>query len=109
MVVRRRIRAVLIPLALYAVAGCAIAYFLHSAKTGNRGLLAKQELKMQARELNAELDGLRTEHANWDRRLTLLRSDQIDRDLLDERARIMLGRVHKNDLVIISQGAAAAN
>jgi cell division protein FtsB len=32
----------------------------------------------------------------------LLKSDQIDRDLLEERARIVLGRVHANDVVIIT-------
>jgi hypothetical protein len=31
-----------------------------------------------------------------------LRSDQIDRDLLEERARAVLGRVHRNDLVVIT-------
>ena len=101
MVVRRRIRAVLIPLVLYAMAGGAIAYFIRSAEVGKRGLLAKQELKIQIFDLNRQLDAARTEHADWDRRIALLRADQIDRDLLGERARIMLGRVRRNDLVII--------
>ena len=35
-------------------------------------------------------------------RIALLRSDQIDRDLLEERARVVLGRVHRNDLVVIT-------
>jgi cell division protein FtsB len=109
MVVRRRIRAFLIPLVLYAVSGGIVAYFLHNAKMGNRGLLAKQELKMQSRELARELDAARAEHAAWDRRIALLRSDQIDRDILDERARIMLGRVHRNDLVIITPNATGSN
>lgn len=91
----------LLPLALYAVSAAAVGYFLHSAKIGNRGLLAKQALKIQVYEVNRELEGVRAEHADWDRRLALLRSDQVDRDLLEERARIMLGRVHRNDVVII--------
>ena len=101
MVVRRRIRAVLLPLALYAVSAAAVGYFLHSAKIGNRGLLAKQALKIQVYEVTRDLDGARAEHADWDRRLALLRSDQVDRDLLEERARLVLGRVHRNDVVIV--------
>jgi cell division protein FtsB len=101
MVVRRRVRAVLIPLALYAVAGCLVGYFLHNAKIGNRGLEAKQALKIQIRELSRSLEAAKSEHNDWDRRLALMRADQVDRDLLEERARILLGRVHKNDLVII--------
>ena len=56
MVVRRRIRAVLIPLVLYGVAGCLVGYFLHNAKIGNRGLDAKQVLKVQIFELSRSLD-----------------------------------------------------
>ena len=42
----------------------------------------------------------------FERRIALLRSDQIDRDLLEERARTLLGRVHPNDLVIITGPAS---
>jgi cell division protein FtsB len=102
MVVRKRTRAFLIPLALYGVAGALVGYFVHHAHHGSRGLEAKRELKGQIVELQRELDTVRTERAEWDRRITLLRSDQIDRDLLEERARTLLGRVHRNDLVIIT-------
>jgi cell division protein FtsB len=102
MVVRRRFRAVLVPLLLYGISGAVVGYFVHHAHSGNRGLAAKRALKIQAHELNKELEGVKAEHAGWDRRIALLRSDQVDRDLLEERARIMLGRVHRNDLVIIT-------
>jgi cell division protein FtsB len=101
MVVRRRFRAFLIPLVLYAGAAAAVGYFIQSAKSGNRGLLAKQALKIQVFELRRELETVSAEYADWDRRLALLRADQVDRDLLEERARTVLGRVHKNDLVIV--------
>jgi cell division protein FtsB len=79
-----------------------VGYFVHHANTGARGLEAKELYNIQAQELSRELDGARKERAEWERRIALLRSDQIDRDLLEERARVMLGRVHKNDLVIIT-------
>lgn len=102
MVVRKRLRAILIPVVLYACAAALGAYFVHHAHTGARGIDAKRRLKMQAYELNQELEGVKAERMNWERRIALLRSDQIDRDLLEERARVVLGRVHRNDLVIIT-------
>ena len=102
MVVRKRARKVLIPLALYGVSGLMVAYFLHHAHSGARGLEANRQLKIQAHEISAELDTLKIERAEWERRIALLRSDQIDRDLLEERARTLLGRVHRNYLVIIT-------
>ena len=102
MVVRKRARKILIPLALYAVSGLMVGYFVHHAHTGSRGLDAKRQLHIQERDVAAELETLKGERAEWERRIALLRSDQIDRDLLEERARTLLGRVHRNDLVIIT-------
>ena len=102
MVVRRRARKILIPLALYSVAALGVGYFVHHAHNGSRGIEAKRQLKTQAYATAKELETLKAERAEWERRIALLRSDQIDRDLLEERARALLGRVHRNDLVIIT-------
>jgi cell division protein FtsB len=102
MVVRKRARKVLIPLALYSVSGLLVGYFLHHAHNGTRGLDAKRQLKIQAHDLSKEFEAAKIQRAEWERRIALLRSDQIDRDLLEERARTLLGRVHRNDLVIIT-------
>jgi cell division protein FtsB len=102
MVVRRRMRAFLLPLALYSASGLIVGYFVHHAQNGNRGLEARRQLKIEAFGLQQQLDAARTERADWEHRIALLRSDQIDRDLLDERARVVLGRVHKNDVVIMT-------
>lgn len=101
MVVRRRLRAVLFPLALYAVAAGVVGYFVHNAKIGNRGLAAKQALKIQIFNTNREMDVARAERQEWEERVALLKADHVDRDLLEERARVILGRVHRNELVVI--------
>jgi cell division protein FtsB len=101
MVIRRRLRSFFVPLILYAVSAGVIGYFMHNAKIGERGLDAKQVMKVQIYELSQNLEAAKAEHADWDRRLALMRADQVDRDLLEERARILLGRVHKNDVVIV--------
>ena len=102
MVVRSRVRNILIPLALYGLAALVVGYFVHHAHHGSRGLHAKRQLKIQIHELSKELETVKNERSEWERRISLLRSDHIDRDLLEERARTLLGRVHRNDLVIIT-------
>ncbi|WP_230533690.1 FtsB family cell division protein [Microvirga roseola] len=102
MVIRRRARRFLIPLMLYSVSAAVVGYFVHHAHSGARGIEAQQRYESQVAELSAELESLKTRRTDWERRIALLRSDQIDSDLLEERARLMLGRVHRNDLVIIT-------
>ncbi|RVU17741.1 FtsB family cell division protein [Methylobacterium oryzihabitans] len=102
MVVRKRARAILLPLGLYAVSALAAVYFVREAQTGSRGLEAKRALKIQAYGLQQDLNAAREDRTEWERRVALLRSDQIDRDLLEERARLVLGRVHPNDVVIFT-------
>ncbi|MBX9757794.1 MAG: septum formation initiator family protein [Beijerinckiaceae bacterium] len=100
MVIRRRLRAVLIPLVLYALSGSAASYFLWHAINGNRGLKAKEEYRRQIETLTAELHGLQDERAAWERRVRMMVADSIERDLLEEEARVELGRVHRDDLVL---------
>lgn len=102
MVVRRRVRMVVLPLGLWALSALVVGFFVWQAESGNRGLEAKKALKIRAYGLTQQLAAARAERAVWEQRVTLLRSEQIDRDLLEERARIVLGRVHANDVVIIT-------
>ena len=102
MVVRRRVRMVVLPLGLWTLSALVVGFFVYQAENGNRGLEAKRALKVQAYGLAQELAGAKAERATWEHRVALLRSEQIDRDLLEERARIVLGRVHANDVVIIA-------
>jgi cell division protein FtsB len=100
MVTRRRLRSFLNAMALYAVAALVIGYFGVNAYTGNHGLRAKQDLDQQITQLSVELSGLKAERAVWDRRIALLKSDSIDPDMLDERARALLDYVDPRDLVL---------
>jgi cell division protein FtsB len=100
MVVRKRLRAVLTALGLYAGAALLIGYFGVNAYTGAHGLRAKQDLMLQLNELSQELNNLKLEHAQLSHRLSLLRADRLDPDMLDERARAMLDYVHPNDLTL---------
>jgi cell division protein FtsB len=100
MVIRRRARAVFFPLLLYCVSGSVGGYFVWHALNGERGLKTKDEYEHTAAVLEEDLARLRAEHAQWARKIDLLRGQTVDRDLLDEEARRLLGLSHKNELVI---------
>ena len=100
MVTRKRFRTVLNALALYTIAALVIGYFGVNAYSGNRGLRAKQDLDQQIAELSAELDALKAERANWERRVSLLKSESIDPDMLDERARVLLNYADPRELTL---------
>ncbi|HEY0438482.1 MAG TPA: septum formation initiator family protein [Xanthobacteraceae bacterium] len=113
MVVRTRLQTVFVTLALYLAAAGLIGYFGFNAYTGNRGLKARQDLMAQLGALSEELAHLKAERGEWQRRVALLRSESLDPDMLDERARAMLDYVHGRDLVLLgkpirSAGAAIA-
>ena len=103
MVVRRGVRSLLVALVLYLVSGAAVSYFLFHAQHGSRGLGARDTLKETLRELQGELAGLAAERQLWEQRLALVRDDAVDRDLLEEHARDVLGRIHKNDVIVMGR------
>ena len=101
MVTRKRLRSFLTALGLYVMAALLIGYFGVNAYSGNRGIKAKQDIDRQIAELNTELSGLKLQRAKLDRRVALLRSNRLDPDMLDERARALLDYVHPNDLTLM--------
>jgi cell division protein FtsB len=101
MVSHRRRRTIVTALVLYAFAALYIGYFAMNAFTGRHGLRAQQDLDQQLASMQAELSDLKAEHALWERRVTLLRSDGIDPDMLDERARALIGLADSRDLILL--------
>src|SRR5215813_13949621 len=100
MVTRRRLRSFLTALGLYIGAALLIGYFGVNAYTGNHGLKARQNLDQQIAQLSIELATLKAERAVWERRVSLLKSESLDPDMLDERARALLDYVDANDLTL---------
>jgi cell division protein FtsB len=101
MVTRRRLRSFLSALGLYVGAALLIGYFGVNAYTGDHGLRAKQDLDQQYASLNGELSNLKAERMLWQRRVGLLKSESIDPDMLDERARSMLGYSDPHDVTLM--------
>jgi len=101
MVTRKRLRSVLTALGLYLMAALLIGYFGVNAYSGDRGLKAKQDIDQQIAGLSAELDRVRIERAQWERRVALLKSESLDPDMLDERARALLDYEAANELTLM--------
>jgi cell division protein FtsB len=101
MVTRRRLRTFLKVLALYVAAALFVGYFGVNAYTGNHGLRAKQALDQQYAELSEELARLKDECALWQHRVSLLKAESIDPDMLDERARAVLNYLEYRELTLI--------
>jgi cell division protein FtsB len=111
MVTRKRLRSFLTALGLYVLSALLIGYFGVNAYSGNHGLKAKQDIDQQVAALSTELDHLKLEHKQWDRRVALLKSDDIDPDMLDERARAWLDYVDPHEVTLMfdpKPGPAAA-
>jgi cell division protein FtsB len=102
MIVHRRRRTILTALGLYTFAALFIGYFGVNAFTGAHGLRAQADLDKQLATMESELHRLKAERAVWERRVSLLRSDKIDPDMLDERARALLGYVDPRDVVLLT-------
>jgi cell division protein FtsB len=101
MVTRKRLRSILTTLGLYVMAALLIGYFGVNAYSGNHGLKAKEDLDQQIGTLSADLDRLKVERAQWERRVALLRADKLDPDMLDEQARALLDYAPPNELTLM--------
>lgn len=104
MVIRRRgLRSFFLSLGLYAVASAVVSYFLFHAHHGSRGLETKEAILAATAEIKSELAEVQAERRDLEHRVALVRSDAMDKDILDELARAVLGRVAKNDVVIMER------
>lgn len=107
MVTRRRLRSILTTCGLYITAALLIGYLGVNAVNGNHGLKAKEDIDHEIAALTAELDRLQHERSQWERRVALLKSDKIDPDMLDERARALLDDTDGNELTLMLAWRAA--
>jgi len=84
------------PVAAIAIVG----YFAFYAIQGDRGYYALIHLKDQVASANQKLAMVQEERVRLERRSLLLRSDNLDTDMLDERARVMLSYTRANEVVV---------
>jgi cell division protein FtsB len=101
MVSHRRRRAILTALGLYVFSALYIGYFAVNAFTGAHGLRAQADLDHRLAVMQKKLTRLKSERSELAHRVSLLRTNQIDPDMLDEQARALLGLVDPRDVVML--------
>jgi cell division protein FtsB len=89
-----------------AIGFCVVAYFAYHSVQGDRGLVAWMRLNENIEIARAEVAGLQAERVALERRVSLLRPDSLDRDLLDEQARIVLNFARPGEIVILERPAS---
>jgi cell division protein FtsB len=87
-----------------AILAFLIFYFGFQALTGDRGLLSLNRRNEALEEKTAELAQLRAQREELQVRARLLRDEHLSADLLDERARSLLGFADPRDYVIRTGG-----
>jgi len=77
-----------------------IAFFAWHTLHGSRGLIALAQIKEEIARARVELLRLEAEQARAERRVSSLRPGSLDRDALDERARLMLNLASPEEIVV---------
>jgi cell division protein FtsB len=78
----------------------AIAYFGYHALTGEQGVLNWIVVENQIRESEAELAIAVAERRELEERAARLRSDSLDLDYVEERARDILNVAHPREFIV---------
>jgi len=87
-------------LVYFALAFALSAYFTFAAVQGNYGLFRRVEITAERDQLARDLAALDAEIATVENLTRRLSDDYLDLDLLDERARDVLGLLRADELVI---------
>ena len=95
--VKRKLRQAVLPCVLMSVT----AYFIWQAQQGNRGLNAWDQRTGDFAAARAELARAEADLRTWERRVQAMRSEKIDRDSLDERARAVRDLTDPADIVVL--------
>ena len=81
----------------------AVAYLGFHTLQGEHGLYTLLVQKHRKTVVEAELTKTRTEREKLEHRVSMLRPETMDRDLLDEQSRRYLGVVGKDEIVITTE------
>ena len=96
-VLRRRAGLLVAPVIGIALTG----YFAFHLVEGDRGLEAWFSLNREIRAATANLAALRAQRAELELKVSNLRPEHVDPDLLDERIRATLNLVAPDDIVLM--------
>lgn len=76
-------------------------YFSYHLVTGHRGLLAWGDLRDKVAAARQTLDDLKAQQVALEQQVALLHRTHLDQDMLEERARRVLGYTEPDEYVIL--------
>lgn len=77
-----------------------LGYFVFHCIYGNKGVIAYLKVNRQLEKAYDELKLLRAERVELEHNVKLLRTESLDKDMLDEQARKVLGIAAPNEQVL---------
>ena len=105
MATRQRKQSKVRPLLVPTVCLLLLGYFGYHAVEGDYGHHALQELKAREIDLGRQLARLKDDHRALDRRVSLMRPQSLDPDMIEERARRTLNVARAGDIIILRNTA----
>ncbi len=99
---RQRKKSYIRPLIVPVIALGFSGYFAWHGWHGSFGIEARRQLAVEAERLDGELDKVKSERRTIERRVALLRAANLESDMLDERAREILGFANSNEVAIVA-------
>jgi cell division protein FtsB len=86
---------------IYLVVVCGLGlYFAFAAVQGPSGILRRVQIEAETADLEMQRDNLRTEVEEIENLTHRLSDDYLDLDLLDERAREVLGMLRSDEIIL---------
>ena len=89
------------------IIACIVGYFGFHAVQGERGMLTWLQLSHQIEQSRAALVLSQAEERRLAHRVALLRRDNLDLDMLDERTRAVLNHAGPGEIVVFFEAAAS--
>lgn len=81
---------------------CVVGYFAYHAVQGDRGLIAWRQLTLRVESARHALADIESERRALEGRVRLLNPSSLDRDMLEERARVMLNYGYAGEIVVLN-------
>ncbi len=101
---RRLAQQAMAPVIIFTIVG----YFIYHSVQGDRGILALLQLQTQLVRTENHLAQVLKQRQELEEKVALLRPANIDRDLLDQQVRLVLGYAHPDDIVILTLDKSSA-
>jgi len=76
-------------------------YFSYHLLAGPRGYLELKQLEYQVEQASANLIDLQQDRADIEKKVVMMRPGSIDRDLLEERVKHILGYTSKEEYILL--------